>query len=91
MRYVVEVMLPPTVLVDENWQKLQDHQIVLEEASVTELLRLRPTATTVPDNKVEENQESPPLAYLALLKLVVPLMEPPPPPTPTMPSYRKEQ
>ena len=49
VRYLVEEILTPKVLVKENWCNLDDHQIVSKSAVAMVLLELKPTATVVPE------------------------------------------
>ena len=76
-RDMVEGMLPPIVQVEEAWLTLKNRAVASEAEDEMVLLTLNPSATEVPENMAEGDQDILPVAPLAPSWLVDPLLKPP--------------
>ena len=77
VREVVEGVLPPMFLVEENLWDFRDRQVDSYATAATALMVLNPTVAAVPDAIPEEYRDILHLDSLAPLKLVAPLLKPP--------------
>ena len=73
-RYVAEGMLTPTVLVETEWWDIGDTEVISDAKAATALLGSSPTDSTIPGDAATSKNHMLPIAYLAPLRLMVPLL-----------------